>query len=246
MKTLAQKLRESNDYFGEEAADTIDKLQAKCAELERERDGWKDLYEGKVQTTDMLLKQVEAFKAQAVEPDDGWYEEAQNNLEEIHALRAKVAELERREQELYGQMKMYEQQLGVRIEQVEELTSVLAEMELHFRGYEDSDGYTKQLFAKVREIVSANQSTPAAEPSAPFTNCKYQQCDLPGQCKSEGKCHHPAAERRVPDGYVLVPIEPTEEMVNSGEITYAEWENGHCVGPIYNAMLAAAPKEQGK
>lgn len=25
----------------------------------------------------------------------------------------------------------------------------------------------------------------------PFANCKYQICDLPGQCVSEGKCHHP-------------------------------------------------------
>lgn len=29
------------------------------------------------------------------------------------------------------------------------------------------------------------------EPNPPFPNCKYQHCDLPGQCRSEGKCHHP-------------------------------------------------------
>jgi hypothetical protein len=28
----------------------------------------------------------------------------------------------------------------------------------------------------------------------PFSNCKYQICDLPGQCRSEGACHHPASE----------------------------------------------------
>lgn len=25
----------------------------------------------------------------------------------------------------------------------------------------------------------------------PFNNCKFKLCDLPGQCRSEGKCHHP-------------------------------------------------------
>ena len=25
----------------------------------------------------------------------------------------------------------------------------------------------------------------------PFSNCKFDLCDLPGQCRSEGKCHHP-------------------------------------------------------
>jgi len=26
---------------------------------------------------------------------------------------------------------------------------------------------------------------------APFPNCKFRLCDLPGQCIEEGKCHHP-------------------------------------------------------
>jgi hypothetical protein len=28
---------------------------------------------------------------------------------------------------------------------------------------------------------------------APFSNCQFRECDLPGQCRSEGKCHHPRA-----------------------------------------------------
>ena len=36
------------------------------------------------------------------------------------------------------------------------------------------------------EPVAAPQWTPA-----PFPDCKFTYCDLPGQCKSEGKCHHP-------------------------------------------------------
>lgn len=28
----------------------------------------------------------------------------------------------------------------------------------------------------------------------PFAECEFQYCDLPGQCVSEGKCHHPKAQ----------------------------------------------------
>jgi hypothetical protein len=30
----------------------------------------------------------------------------------------------------------------------------------------------------------------------PFPNCKYRMCDLPGQCISEGGCHHPREGER--------------------------------------------------
>lgn len=43
--------------------------------------------------------------------------------------------------------------------------------------------------AKVADLLSA------ANP--PFDNCRYRICDLPGQCRGEGKCHHPAIERAV-------------------------------------------------
>ena len=28
----------------------------------------------------------------------------------------------------------------------------------------------------------------------PFGNCQYKHCDLPGQCRGEGECHHPTKE----------------------------------------------------
>lgn len=28
---------------------------------------------------------------------------------------------------------------------------------------------------------------------APFPNCQFRECDLPGQCRAEGRCHHPVA-----------------------------------------------------
>ncbi|WP_338509100.1 hypothetical protein [Burkholderia gladioli] len=33
----------------------------------------------------------------------------------------------------------------------------------------------------------------AAPTGTPFENCQFRNCDLPGQCKAEGKCHHPRA-----------------------------------------------------
>lgn len=36
-----------------------------------------------------------------------------------------------------------------------------------------------------------NQPHTADRP-APFANCAFRHCDLPGQCTAEGACHHPA------------------------------------------------------
>ncbi|NIE67436.1 hypothetical protein [Burkholderia sp. Ax-1719] len=39
------------------------------------------------------------------------------------------------------------------------------------------------------DIPSASE-----KPRAPFSNCSFSQCDLPGQCAGEGACHHPAGK----------------------------------------------------
>ncbi|MEG1251672.1 MAG: hypothetical protein RSE37_23840, partial [Citrobacter sp.] len=44
-----------------------------------------------------------------------------------------------------------------------------------------------------------------------------------------------------PDGYVLVPIEPTHEMLNAWLSEVANWR-GHVAG--YKAMLAAVPQQE--
>lgn len=41
---------------------------------------------------------------------------------------------------------------------------------------------------------------------------------------------------RIPEGYVLVPVEPTEKMVRHGDMNYS-WS----VAKIYKAMAASAP-----
>ncbi|MFM0022146.1 hypothetical protein [Paraburkholderia azotifigens] len=49
--------------------------------------------------------------------------------------------------------------------------------------------------------------------SAPFSNCRFRECDLPGQCRDEGKCHHPAvaaangAELRKVPAEIIVAIQ---------------------------------------
>lgn len=48
------------------------------------------------------------------------------------------------------------------------------------------------------QLDAALASAPVATPSAqhfkpPFDNCSFRMCDLPGQCRGEGKCHHPAS-----------------------------------------------------
>lgn len=34
-----------------------------------------------------------------------------------------------------------------------------------------------------------------ADSNPPFSNCSFRICDLPGQCRAEGKCHHPKDEQ---------------------------------------------------
>jgi hypothetical protein len=159
----------------------------------------------------------------------------------------------------------------------------------------------------------------AGNGQAPYSNCRFRICDLPGQCKGEGKCHHPAVQQaqepvgyserwygsgddrgwwivrgglvkrehvaflgesvasdeaskivsalnathpapkqaepigkqslQVPNGYKLVPVEPTPEMVNAGRIcpmpTDTEWDEDEDYSAVYRAMLAAAPTPPG-
>ncbi len=60
--------------------------------------------------------------------------------------------------------------------------------------------YTYEKFKAI--LANAGASISSAQPTEvlstanpPFQNCRYRICDLPGQCRGEGKCHHPAIER---------------------------------------------------
>ncbi|BCQ23113.1 hypothetical protein NK8_12380 [Caballeronia sp. NK8] len=76
---------------------------------------------------------------------------------------------------------------------------------------------------------------------APFSNCQFRECDLPGQCRSEGKCHHPrAAGASEPIAWktthkaVCVPITEDQPVAE-------QWrENGYEVIPLARAAAGAS------
>ena len=45
----------------------------------------------------------------------------------------------------------------------------------------------------------------------------------------------------IPDGWVVVPVEPTEEMNKAGWTAMNEHD---AINPTYRAMLAAAPQQE--
>lgn len=64
---------------------------------------------------------------------------------------------------------------------------------------------------------------------------------------------HPAAERRVPDGWKLVPIEPTKEMLDAGRWwnLYEESSRSYAVDDdevisTWTEMINAAPAPKGE
>jgi hypothetical protein len=42
----------------------------------------------------------------------------------------------------------------------------------------------------------ASEQQRTIDRTPPFATCRYRECDLPGQCRTEGKCHHPASEQQ--------------------------------------------------
>lgn len=59
--------------------------------------------------------------------------------------------------------------------------------------------------------------TPLNSPAVaapPFDNCRFKLCDLPGQCRIEGKCHHPRSTPETPAG-VMVPRELLERAIQA-------------------------------
>ncbi|SAL03154.1 hypothetical protein AWB77_06722 [Caballeronia fortuita] len=53
----------------------------------------------------------------------------------------------------------------------------------------------------------------------------------------------PSAAPAIPEGFALVPIRPNQDMCYAGQIKAREWPKFPLrIAPIYQAMLAAAPK----
>lgn len=69
-----------------------------------------------------------------------------------------------------------------------------------------SDETRERAYRKALAMEGGPDVVGAAVVEPPFANCSFRHCDLPGQCKSEGACHHPARGERnagaVPQGVI--------------------------------------------
>lgn len=74
-------------------------------------------------------------------------------------------------------------------------------------------------------------------PASPVCTCPSGDGSLRWPCPV-----HPGNSPVIPDGYVMVPKEPTKEMINAGWLYYMGTKNPSSKG-IYKAMLAAIQQE---
>ena len=99
------------------------------------------------------------------------------------------------------------------------------------------------------QSVSTASATVQVDPSAvpltlaPYANCKYRECDLPGQCKGEGRCHHPASGDRSaqsvePVGYINSNW-PHEKRQGWGTSLYADFSPMVARLPVYTTPPSA-------
>lgn len=84
--------------------------------------------------------------------------------------------------------------------------------EQEWASYRDKS-FTDQIAAKAWALkawrfisANANPTRTQGADAPPFANCRYRQCDLPGQCRDEGSCHHPASGERSADDAQPVAI----------------------------------------
>ncbi|MFY1855200.1 hypothetical protein ACOTBX_24675 [Achromobacter xylosoxidans] len=92
-------------------------------------------------------------------------------------------------------------------------------------------------------LASAPVATLSAEHfKPPFDNCSFRMCDLPGQCRGEGKCHHPAsapvADERAAFARAITgrdDLEPhqVENVIDANGSRWKTWQD--------RAALASAP-----
>lgn len=122
-------------------------------------------------------------------------------------------------------------------------------------------------------LDSSNQEDSQELPPLPEPNCKhgggvsyfdsYSKEQMIEYAKSAIE-HHRTAKNYIPDtskmiapeGHMLVPVEPTEEMLKAGGHVNSEWLNDNApigesryampMKSVYQTMLAAAPKYTGE
>lgn len=60
----------------------------------------------------------------------------------------------------------------------------------------------------------AAEISPIVGTQPPFANCRFKFCDLPGQCRDEGKCHHPAIPAATDGATVALTVLDKPAQVN--------------------------------
>lgn len=71
-----------------------------------------------------------------------------------------------------------------------------------------SDIYIKAIEQRVIKAIAASVNEQDSHYKPPFDNCQFKLCDLPGQCRGEGKCHHPARINEQDVRKILLRVEP--------------------------------------
>jgi len=111
--------------------------------------------------------------------------------------------------------------------------------------------------AEAQANRAALASAPAVKPppehfKPPFDNCSFRMCDLPGQCRGEGKCHHPAPTISGASAPVAGEARPTDRQealritelpdVDEALATFcSDGTQDNAVGLVL-AILSAAPQ----
>ena len=63
-------------------------------------------------------------------------------------------------------------------------------------------------------LAEIEKCEPVKAKQTPFNNCQFEICDLPGQCRGEGKCHHPAYTSPQPRDWVELSDSEWVNIVN--------------------------------
>jgi hypothetical protein len=121
------------------------------------------------------------------------------------------------------------------------------------RDADDEAGFQGAINARIRDRAELRKTLDAAAKPAepdrftpPYGNCQYRMCDLPGQCRSEGKCHHPKpAAHDVSNDFVLrsrvADLIHLLEFADIATPTPGDAKQAQIAMEDIGRMLAAAP-----